>query len=198
MGMRPTSFRSLLLGMSVLLGCTYPHATDSGVMDTGRRDTGPMIDSGPPDTNPMDGGSDVGPIDVGPPDTGDDVGMDAGYQLYHGWVSPIAGCLTDSFNTTTATALGGAYPYNAGANAACRAWKLAATVCTTEPVMYIDTTNWMCPTSGGFTDPMFGTYCPAANQFSCSTCPGACNAGMTCAHNPLSLRNCMGLETTQN
>ncbi|MFO0645981.1 MAG: hypothetical protein U0326_07065 [Polyangiales bacterium] len=116
--------------------------------------------------------------------------------LYHGWTSPLAGCLTTTYNATATTVLGGSYPYNTGDSNACRAWKLAATVCTTEPTAYSDTNNWTCPTSGGFTDPVFGTYCAApGTQYSCSTCPGACNA--MCAYNPLSLRNCSGAESNQ-
>jgi hypothetical protein len=115
---------------------------------------------------------------------------------YHGWTSPIAGCSTTSYNTTATTALGGSYPYNTGDSNACRAWKLAATVCTTQPTMYTDANNWTCPVSGGFTDPVFGTYCrPTSTQYACSTCPGACNAG--CSYNPLSLRNCTNNEVNQ-
>ena len=115
---------------------------------------------------------------------------------YHGWASPIAGCTTTGYTTTAPTALGGTYPFNTGDSNACRAWKLAATVCTTMPVMYFDTNNWTCPASGGFTDPAFGTYCmPPGVQYSCSTCPAACNA--TCIYTPLSLRNCSGAETAQ-
>lgn len=116
--------------------------------------------------------------------------------LYHGWPSPIAGCLTTGYNTTAPTALGGTYPYNTGDTLACRAWKLAATVCTTPPTEYFGTDNWTCPASGGFTDPVFGTYCASpSTQYSCSTCPAACNA--SCIYTPLSLRNCSGAETTQ-
>ena len=122
-------------------------------------------------------------------------GMCSSQRLYHGWTSPIPGCLTTSYNTTAATNLGGRYPYNTGDSNACRAWKLAATVCTTQPAAYTDNANFSCPNSGGFTDPVFGTYCAVANQFSCSGCPGACNAA--CIYNPLSLRNCGGSETAQ-
>jgi hypothetical protein len=116
---------------------------------------------------------------------------------YHGWTSPIPGCDTSSWNAMLPTVLGGYYPYNLGDSPACRAWKLAATVCTTQPTMYVDDTNWMCPMSGGFTDPVFGTYCAApSTQYACSTCPGLCNAG-TCGFMPLSLRNCSGFETSQ-
>ncbi|MDO9020865.1 MAG: hypothetical protein Q8S73_34520 [Deltaproteobacteria bacterium] len=115
--------------------------------------------------------------------------------LYHGWTSPVPSCLTTTYNTTAPTNLGGTYPFNTGDAPACRAWKLAATVCTTQPTAYVDNNNFSCPRSGGFTDPTFGTYCAVASQYSCSTCPGACNAG--CAYMPLSLRNCAGRETAQ-
>jgi hypothetical protein len=117
--------------------------------------------------------------------------------LYHGWTSPLSGCATSGYDSTAPTALGGTYPYNAGDSAACRAWKLAATVCTTEPVAYsTGNANWSCPVSGGFTDPAFGTYCMVSNQYSCSTCPGFCNAGL-CADGSNTLRNCSGSETDQ-
>jgi hypothetical protein len=116
--------------------------------------------------------------------------------LYHGWPSPIGGCSTTSYNSIAPTVLGGYYPYNAGDSNACRAWKLAATVCNSQPIAYSDNNNWTCPSSGGFSDPSFGTYCSTATQYSCSTCPGLCNA--QCAYNPLSLRNCYGTETSQN
>lgn len=117
--------------------------------------------------------------------------------LYHGWTCPIVGCSTTSYTTTSPTVLGGMYPYNVGDTLGCRAWKLAATVCTTMPTMYSGPDNWQCTSSGGFTDPRFGTYClsPAMPQYSCSTCPGACNA--TCAYRPLSLRDCTGRETDE-
>ena len=123
-------------------------------------------------------------------------GMCSANPLYHGWACPIAGCSTSSYSTTAATNLGGRYPYNIGDSNACRAWKLAATVCTTQPTLYTDTNNWQCPVSGGFTDPVFGTFCrPATTQYVCSTCPGACNA--SCSYNPLSIRNCSGSESAQ-
>ena len=115
--------------------------------------------------------------------------------LYHGWTCPIAGCVTTGFNAMAATNQGGQYPYNMGDSNACRAWKLAATVCTTEPAAYFGNENWSCPMAGGFTDPAFGTFCPVANQYSCSTCPAACNA--MCLYNPLSLRTCAGAEANQ-
>jgi Stigma-specific protein, Stig1 len=115
--------------------------------------------------------------------------------LYHGWTSPVAGCLTTGYTTTAPTNQGGTYPFNMGDSDACRAWKLAATVCNTMPLPYSGNENFSCVNAGGFTDPAFGTYCAVANQYSCSSCPGACNAG--CIYTPLSLRNCTGMETTQ-
>jgi len=116
--------------------------------------------------------------------------------LYHGWTSPVAGCSTTSYNATAPTALGGTYPYNTGDSAACRAWKVAATVCTTQPVNYSSNENWTCSSSGGFTDPTFGTYCARTSQYACSTCPGACNAG-PCRSGQNTLRNCSGSEVIQ-
>lgn len=119
--------------------------------------------------------------------------------LYHGLTPPagLTGCTATGFNAMAPTALGGYYPYNMGDSNACRAWKLAATVCVDAPTMYVDTNNWQCTNSGGFTDPAFGTYChPPGTQYSCSSCPGACNA-TPCSYMPLSLRNCSGLETAQ-
>jgi len=123
-------------------------------------------------------------------------GLCSSMPLYHGWSSPVPGCSTAGNNATAATALGGTYPYNTGDSAACRAWKVAATVCTTQPVSYSSNENWSCSSSGGFTDPTFGTYCARTSQYSCSTCPGSCNAG-PCRSGQNTLRNCSGSETTQ-
>ena len=95
------------------------------------------------------------------------------------------------------TPLGGSYPYNTGDSAPCRAWKLAATVCTTMPVPYgTDMLDFSCAHSGGFTDVLFGTFCAssAMPQYACSDCSSSCNAG-GCSHGPVSLRNCTGTET---
>lgn len=116
--------------------------------------------------------------------------------LYHGWSCPLPGCDTSRYNTMAATVDGGFYPFISGDGGPCRAWKLAATICTTMPAPYSGMENWSCPMSGGFTDPLFGTYCPVTNQYSCSSCPGACNA-TPCSYMPLSLRNCSGAETAQ-
>ncbi len=113
--------------------------------------------------------------------------------LYRGLTSPIPGCSTASYNATAPTPMGGTYPYNTGDSAACRAWKLAATVCTSAPAEYLGQDNWQCPAAGGFTDPVFGMFCAVSNQYSCSTCPAACNAG-SCAGGQNTLRNCGGSE----
>ena len=118
--------------------------------------------------------------------------------LYHGWMCPIGGCNTSSYDTMVATADGGFYPYNMGDTDACRAWKLAATICTTAPMPYnmpSSTMDWTCPISGGFTDPVFGMFCMVMGQFACSDCQGVCNA--MCTHHPLSLRDCMYREVPQ-
>jgi hypothetical protein len=119
--------------------------------------------------------------------------------LYHGYPCPIAGCITTSYNTTQATADGGVFPYNTGDSPECMAWKLAATICNTAPVQVNAGSNadWSCPSSGGFTDPVFGTYCAVTSQRVCSDCVGACNAGATCSFSPLSIINCAGKETAQ-
>ncbi len=115
--------------------------------------------------------------------------------LYHGWTSPIAGCLCTTYNAMAPTNQGGQYPYIMGDSLACRAWELAATVCTTMPTAYFGNDNWQCPMASGFTDPVFGTFCAVPMQYACSTCPAACNA--TCLYTPLSLRDCMGREASQ-
>ena len=119
------------------------------------------------------------------------------HPLYHGLTAPMAGCLTSSYDSTAPTAMGGSYPYNASDSPACRAWKLAATVCSVPPMPYgaMPPGDWMCPMAGGFTDAAFGTYCAVPMQFACSDCYGACNA--MCNYRPLSLRNCGGMETAQ-
>jgi hypothetical protein len=175
------------------LQCAADHVCRTGVPDAGL--DAAIVDAG------SDAGHDAGDAGHDAGDAGHDAG-DAGHDagpppaLYHGWVSPIAGCLTTSHDAELPTILGGTYPYNTGDTDACRAWKLAATVCTTEPTLYSDATNWTCPASGGFTDPVFGTFCMSpSTQYACSTCPGACNA--MCLYRPLSLRNCSGTEAAQ-
>jgi hypothetical protein len=119
-----------------------------------------------------------------------------GATLYHGWTTAVPNCNTTSYNALLATDDGGYYPYNIGDSNACRAWKLAATICNSQPQPYYDTIDFYCPSSGGFTDPVFGTFCAVTNQYSCSGCPAACNAA--CYYTPNSLRNCSGFETNQN
>jgi hypothetical protein len=122
--------------------------------------------------------------------------------LYHGWTSPISGCSTTSFNAMTATADGGQYPYNTGDSDACRAWKLAATICVDQPTPVGDTSapnnDWHCATSGGFTDPRFGTYCAQTDQDVCTDFIGACNVDpIIGVPGPLSVHDCTGIEVTQ-
>ena len=120
--------------------------------------------------------------------------------LYHGYACPIANCSTSSYNATAATSNGGVFPYNTGDSAACQAWKLAATVCTTAPTSFGGQNDWTCPNSGGFTDPLFGTFCAVnssvtgTEQLVCSDCFGVCNAGAGCTYNPLSMKSCTGKE----
>ena len=98
--------------------------------------------------------------------------------LYNGWTAPWADCLTNSYNATHATALGGIFPYNAGDSDRCRAWKLAATVCIAQPTPYLNDRAWTCPASGGFASPAFGTFAASpGTQYVCVHNAGACNAG---------------------
>jgi len=116
--------------------------------------------------------------------------------LYHGWTSPVAGCSTTAgYSATEATADGGYFPYITGDSPACKAWKLAATICTTPPSDYSVGSNFFCANSGGFTDPVFGTFCAVSSQYVCTGCPEACNA--QCRYAPMSLRNCAGQEANQ-
>ena len=108
--------------------------------------------------------------------------------LYHGWSCPIQGCNTSTYNAVDFTNMGGTFPYFQGDSRYCYAWKLAATVCTTQPTAY-SSGDWNCPTAGGFVDPVFGTYCLVTNQYSCSDGNGACNGN--------TLRNCQGQEQVQ-
>ena len=79
--------------------------------------------------------------------------------LYQGWSSPVPGCSTGSYDTLGVTGVGGSYPYYQSDSFPCRAWKLAATICTTQPTVYnggssyvvngiTGANNWMCPVSG--------------------------------------------------
>lgn len=118
--------------------------------------------------------------------------------LYHGWASPVSGCNTTYYDAVEATAAGGVFPFAAGDSLLCKAWKLAATICTVEPSVYY-TSNFQCASSGGFTHPAFGTYCAVSAQLVCSSCPAECNAqcGFGYGFEPLSVRNCAGMEAAQ-
>jgi hypothetical protein len=111
------------------------------------------------------------------------------YDLYHGWASPVPGCDTNGYETTEPTINGGRFPFKLGDSLACKAWKLAATVCSTPPYSYNSDTNstgdrswnFQCR-SGGFaafdrvSASSFGEFCFVADQYICTGCPGACNA----------------------
>ena len=121
------------------------------------------------------------------------------YDLYHGWASPVPGCDTNGYETTEPTINGGRFPFKLGDSLACKAWKLAATVCSTPPLSYNSDTNstgdrswnFQCR-SGGFaafdrvSASSFGEFCFVADQYICTGCPGACNAQCSFAgSNPL-------------
>src|SRR5262249_44964630 len=102
--------------------------------------------------------------------------------LYHGWSSPVPGCSTTTANKFEYVAgyspgsnQNQTYLFNANDSAACKAWKLAATVCTTEPVGYGSAPqgDFYCPSAGGGDT----GFCAVPNQYACSNCDGACNAG---------------------
>ncbi len=127
--------------------------------------------------------------------------------LYHGWTCPVANCITTSYNATAPTDIGGTYPFNSGdemIDPAIKAWKLAATICTTEPVQYgtMDANvNFTCPVSGGFTDLLFGTYCMVTNQYVCVECDDGtapeCHAASCVGPPGITLRNCSDQEEIQ-
>ena len=108
--------------------------------------------------------------------------------LYHGWTCPVAGCNTSVYNTVDFTTMGGSFPYFTGDSRSCYTWKLAATVCTTQPTAYTSA-DWYCHMAGGFVDPVFGTFCLVTDQYSCGDGAGACNGN--------TLRNCQGTEQSQ-
>lgn len=128
-----------------------------------------------------------------------------GEVLYHGWTCPVANCVITSYNTTEPTNQGGVYPFNTGdENSACKEWKLAATVCTTQPVSYgttLTNQNFTCSISGGFTDALFGTYCMVTNQYVCVECDDStapeCHAGFCVGGSAITLRNCSDQEEMQ-
>jgi len=116
--------------------------------------------------------------------------------LYNGWQPPpqLSGCYTDYFNALEATPLSAfpgssAYPYIAGDSAACKAWKLAATVGTSEPVLMTSASdptalNFYVPSAGGFTaGGGMGQFCqmPDAVPFiACAACTHSSNALLGC------------------
>jgi len=78
---------------------------------------------------------------------------------YHGWTSPVPGCSALSpGNVSEGTAIGGVYYFTSGDSLACKAWKLAATICTTQPINYYSNMDYVGPSSYNF-------YCPQ------SACP---------------------------
>ena len=100
----------------------------------------------------------------------------------------------DDFEAIATTNIGGVFPFKINDTLACRAWKLAATICNSEPISYLgydgdgggggrerfdslgtgaDSWNFQCRSSGGFIDPRFGTYCPVATQYICTNPPPA-------------------------
>lgn len=113
--------------------------------------------------------------------------------LYHNWPCPVPGCNASGYDSLEPTATGGQYPFLAGDSLACKAWKLAATICTSPPNPYphAQSGNFRCASSGGFSDPVFGVFCAVSNQIACTDCEAACNSG-TCGFTPLSLRDCSG------
>lgn len=147
--------------------------------------------------------------------------MPANYSLYHGWATPVPGCNTSFYTSTARTADGGSFPFIAGDSLACLAWKLAATVCNARPVTYprgaassatgAGSWNFRCGGDrssgggGGGADALFGPFCRVADQYVCTGCTGACNAG--CYWWPwyhpnepapqLTLRDCAGREANQ-
>jgi hypothetical protein len=59
--------------------------------------------------------------------------------LYHGWTPDamlLPGCAVDGYDSVETTAVGGSFPFMAADSVSCKAWKLAATVCTTAPGLY--------------------------------------------------------------
>lgn len=84
----------------------------------------------------------------------------------------------------------GNFNYTHTDSAACQAWKLAATVCSSKPLPYNGSNgyaNWYCHQST--------TNCSIDLQYVCTDCYNSCNAG--CLFTPMSMRNCNGLEVIQ-
>lgn len=129
--------------------------------------------------------------------------------LFHGWSSNVPGCDAGGHqDASEPTSLGGSYPFNRADSHACRAWKLAATVCGSPPTPYahgegVDAfsgeprahANWGCPASGGPGTP----FCASPAQLVCSNCAGEyCNA--RCGGSPAAntMRDCRGTEVPAN
>jgi len=125
----------------------------------------------------------------------------------------VPGCDTNGYDMTEPTINGGRFPFKLGDSLACKAWKLAATVCSTPPLSYNSDTNgtgdrswnFQCR-SGGFaafdrvSGGSFGEFCFVADQYICTGCPGACNAQCSFAgSNPsMTMRGCNGGEAIYN
>ena len=111
--------------------------------------------------------------------------------LYHGWVPPAAlGAACNGswgYNAQAPTPLGGSFGFGTGDSLACIAWKLAATVCLTQPVATtaypLAAAYFSCPAAGLFTDPNgWGAY-NASSSYGFYVCT-ACNCGSRWAQTP--------------
>ena len=165
-------YTCLAPGATPTAGCLYetcgtgcPAGSQCGTDYTGTCSSGIYAPSPPP------------PMPPAPPAL-----MTAG-TLYHGWMyngnqDYNNYCNTTTYDSTEATASGGVFPYNAGDTIDCKSWKLAATICTSQPSSQPGN-NWFCPTSGGFSDQAFGTFCSTNQQYVCTNCMNG-NSGMPC------------------
>ena len=87
----------------------------------------------------------------------------------------------DDYDSTEPTIDGGSFPFKASDSLGCRAWKLAATICNSEPKPYsstfLDTSkslwNFQCESSGGFRERRFGAFCQVSEQFICTPAQAA-------------------------
>ena len=160
-----------------------------------------LVDTGDACTHGVYGASPPPPMPSAPP------ALVPNGTLYHGWTSEVErwgdNCNLSTYDSIQPTASGGFYPYNAGDSFRCRAWKLAATICTSQPILLNGGPNWACSPSGGFTDPTFGSFCATSQQIVCSQCMGGspgdpcfelCSyqcSGSYCKI-PISMRSCSG------